>query len=49
MGLLRPTQGEILLNGKELNKDDNLQNYLRNKISHVLEYIFTRYQYENVH
>ena len=40
MGLLIPTQGEILLNGKNLNKDKTLQNHWRNKISHVPQNIY---------
>ena len=40
MGLLEPTQGEILINGKNLNKNNMLQNMWRNEISHVPQNIY---------
>ena len=40
MGLLEPSQGEIFLNGKNLNKNNMLQNTWKNEISHVPQNIY---------
>ena len=38
--MLEPSQGEIFLNGKNLNKNNRLQNIWKNEISHVPQNIF---------